>query len=59
MGLAIAKEAVDACAGVTIAGRSQAKLDQARQAIGGDVTTRSVDVSDEQSVRIVFGDRLV
>jgi short-subunit dehydrogenase involved in D-alanine esterification of teichoic acids len=37
IGLSIAKEAVDAGADVTIAGRSQAKLDEARQAIAGDV----------------------
>jgi NAD(P)-dependent dehydrogenase (short-subunit alcohol dehydrogenase family) len=54
MGLAIAKEAVDAGAEVTIAGRSQAKLDEARQAIAGDVGTRSVDLSDEHSVKRLF-----
>lgn len=54
MGLAIAKEAVDAGADVTIAGRSQAKLDEACQAIAGDVTTHTVDVSDEQSVKRLF-----
>ena len=54
MGLAIAKEAVDAGADVTIAGRSQAKLDQARQAIAGDVATCTVDLSDEQSVKRLF-----
>jgi NAD(P)-dependent dehydrogenase (short-subunit alcohol dehydrogenase family) len=54
MGLAIAKEAVDAGADVTIAGRSQAKLDEARQAIAGDVATCTVDLSDEHSVKRLF-----
>jgi NAD(P)-dependent dehydrogenase (short-subunit alcohol dehydrogenase family) len=54
IGLAIAKEAVDAGADVTIAGRSQNKLDQARQAIAGDVTALTVDVSDEQSLKNFF-----
>jgi NAD(P)-dependent dehydrogenase (short-subunit alcohol dehydrogenase family) len=54
MGLAIAKEAVDAGAEVTIAGRSQAKLDEARQAIAGDVATWTVDLSDEHSVKRLF-----
>jgi NAD(P)-dependent dehydrogenase (short-subunit alcohol dehydrogenase family) len=54
MGLAIAKKALDAGADVTIAGRSQAKLDEARQAITGDVTTHTVDVSEEQSVKTLF-----
>jgi NAD(P)-dependent dehydrogenase (short-subunit alcohol dehydrogenase family) len=54
MGLAIAKEAVDAGADVTIAGRSQAKLDEAHQAIAGEVATSTVDVSDEQSVKRLF-----
>jgi NAD(P)-dependent dehydrogenase (short-subunit alcohol dehydrogenase family) len=56
MGLAIAKEAVDAGADLTIAGRSQAKLEQARQAIAGDVATRTVDVSDEQSMKRMFSE---
>ena len=50
MGLAIAKEAADAGAAVTIAGRSQSKLDEATRAIAGDVTTYMVDLSDEGSV---------
>jgi NAD(P)-dependent dehydrogenase (short-subunit alcohol dehydrogenase family) len=54
MGLAIAKEAVDAGADVTIAGRSRDKLDKARDAIAGDVATNTVDVSDEQSVKRLF-----
>jgi NAD(P)-dependent dehydrogenase (short-subunit alcohol dehydrogenase family) len=54
MGLAIAKEAVDAGADVTIAGRSQARLDEAHRAIAGDVVTCTVDVSDEQSVKRLF-----
>jgi NAD(P)-dependent dehydrogenase (short-subunit alcohol dehydrogenase family) len=54
IGLAIAKEAVDAGADVTIAGRSQAKLDEARQATAGDAATRTVDISDEQSVKRLF-----
>lgn len=54
MGLAIAKEAVDAGAHVMIAGRSQAKLDEACEAIAGDVATRTVDLSDEHSVKRLF-----
>jgi NAD(P)-dependent dehydrogenase (short-subunit alcohol dehydrogenase family) len=54
IGLAIAKGAVDAGADVTIAGRSQSKLEQARLAISGDVTTRSLDISDEQSLQGFF-----
>ena len=54
MGLAIAKKAVEADANVTIAARSRAKLDEARQAIAGDVTTHTVDVSEEQSVKTLF-----
>jgi NAD(P)-dependent dehydrogenase (short-subunit alcohol dehydrogenase family) len=54
IGLAIAKEAVDAGAAITIAGRSQAKLDEACRAIAGDVGIRTVDVSDEQSVKSLF-----
>ena len=54
MGLAIAKEAVDRGADVTVAGRSQAKLDDARQTIAGDVATSTVDVSDEESVKRLF-----
>src|SRR5215831_7450360 len=45
MGLAIAKEAVDAGAEVTIAGRSVSRLEKEREAIAGDVTTRVMDVS--------------
>jgi short-subunit dehydrogenase involved in D-alanine esterification of teichoic acids len=51
MGLAIAKQAVDAGANVTIAGRSKPKLDDARQA---RVTTHTVDISGEQSVKTLF-----
>ena len=54
MGLAIAKEAADAGAVVTIAGRSQSKLDEASRAIAGDVTTYIVDLSDEGSVMKLF-----
>lgn len=54
MGLAIAKEAADAGAAVTIAGRSQSKLDEASRAIAGDVTTCIVDLSDEGSVIKLF-----
>jgi NAD(P)-dependent dehydrogenase (short-subunit alcohol dehydrogenase family) len=52
--LAIAKEAVDAGADVTIAGRSEAKLEEAREAISGDVTTHRVDLSQEDSVKEFF-----
>ena len=38
----------------TIAGRSQGKLDQARQAIAGDVATCTVDLSDEDSAKRLF-----
>jgi len=55
MGLAIAKEAADAGAAVIIAGRSQNKLDDARRAISGDVITHIVDLSDEGSVKKLFG----
>jgi NAD(P)-dependent dehydrogenase (short-subunit alcohol dehydrogenase family) len=54
MGLAIAKEAADAGGAVTIAGRSQSKLDEASRAIAGDVTTYIVDLSDERSVMKLF-----
>ena len=54
IGLAIARQAVDAGAEVTIAGRSEAKLETAREAIAGDVTIRTVDVADEQSVKRLF-----
>jgi NAD(P)-dependent dehydrogenase (short-subunit alcohol dehydrogenase family) len=54
IGLAIAKEAADAGAAVTIAGRSQSKLDKACQAVAGDVTTQIVNLSDEQSVMKLF-----
>jgi NAD(P)-dependent dehydrogenase (short-subunit alcohol dehydrogenase family) len=54
MGFAIAKKAVEAGANVTIAARSRAKLDQARQAIAGDVTTHTVNVLEEESVKTLF-----
>jgi NAD(P)-dependent dehydrogenase (short-subunit alcohol dehydrogenase family) len=54
MGLAIAKKAVQAGANVTIAAFSRAKLDEAREAIAADVTTHTVDVSEEQSVKTLF-----
>jgi NAD(P)-dependent dehydrogenase (short-subunit alcohol dehydrogenase family) len=54
MGLAIAKKAVKAGANVTIAARTQAKLEQARQGIAGDVTTLTVDISEEESVKTFF-----
>lgn len=54
IGLSIARQAVDAGAEVIIAGRSEAKLEKAREAIAGDVTTRTVDMSDEQSVKKLF-----
>ena len=56
IGLAIARQAVDAGAEVTIAGRSEAKLETAREAIAGDVTIRTVDVADEQSVKRLFSE---
>jgi NAD(P)-dependent dehydrogenase (short-subunit alcohol dehydrogenase family) len=59
MGLAIVKEAVDRGANVTVAGRSQRKLDQVRQAIAGDVTIRTVDVSEAVGENAVVADRPV
>ena len=54
MGLAIAKEAVDRGADVTVAGRSQAKLDDARQTIAGDVAT-SPKISEKADSKRVGG----
>jgi NAD(P)-dependent dehydrogenase (short-subunit alcohol dehydrogenase family) len=54
MGLAIAKQAVDAGVNVTIASRSKSKLGDARQALAGRVTTHPLDVSDEPSVKTLF-----
>jgi NAD(P)-dependent dehydrogenase (short-subunit alcohol dehydrogenase family) len=54
IGLAIAKEAVDAGADVTIAGRSHTRLEEARKSIAGEVTTRAVDLTQELSVQEFF-----
>jgi NAD(P)-dependent dehydrogenase (short-subunit alcohol dehydrogenase family) len=60
MGLAIAKGTVDAGADVTIARRSQSRLDEARQAIAGDIAIphcRSFGRRFRE--KIIFPDRLV
>ena len=54
MGLATAKALVEAGSRVMIAGRSQDKLDSAREHIPGDVDTYSLDFTDEEAVREFF-----
>jgi len=54
MGLASAKALVEAGAKVVIAGRSQEKLQSAREHISGDVETYSLDFTVEESVREFF-----
>jgi NAD(P)-dependent dehydrogenase (short-subunit alcohol dehydrogenase family) len=54
IGKAVARQAVEAGAQVTIASRSQDKLDQAAKEIGGQVRTGVVDVTDEESLRAFF-----
>jgi NAD(P)-dependent dehydrogenase (short-subunit alcohol dehydrogenase family) len=54
IGLAVARHAVAAGARVTIGSRSQDKLDLAAKAIGGQVATGVLDVTDEDSVRAFF-----
>ena len=54
MGLAVAKALVEAGSKVVIAGRSQEKLDSAREHIPGDVDTHSLDFTDEEAVREFF-----
>jgi NAD(P)-dependent dehydrogenase (short-subunit alcohol dehydrogenase family) len=55
IGLATAKAAVAAGAAVIIAGRSQEKLVQAQQEIGGQVTALPLDVRNEPYVQAFFG----
>lgn len=56
IGLACVQSAHGAGASVVIAGRSAEKLSQARQRIGEDVTTASVDVAKESEVSALFGE---
>ena len=55
IGLACAEAARDAGASVVIAGRSPEKLGRAKAQIGADVRTLVADVTDEASVRDLFG----
>ena len=54
MGLAIARAAVAAGARVTIAARDEAKLARAVGEVGGDITPRRLDVTDEGAVAAFF-----
>ncbi|WP_335970527.1 MULTISPECIES: SDR family oxidoreductase [Streptomycetaceae] len=54
IGKAVARQAAEAGAEVTIASRSQDKLEQAAKEIGGQVRTAVVDVTDEESLRAFF-----
>jgi NAD(P)-dependent dehydrogenase (short-subunit alcohol dehydrogenase family) len=54
MGLATAKALVEADARVVIAGRTQEKLDSAREHISGDVEALKLDFSDEDAVKGLF-----
>lgn len=54
IGLASAGAARDAGATVTIAGRSNEKLQRAKTAIGDDVRTFSLDITDETEVSNLF-----
>lgn len=54
MGLATAQRAVDEGAVVTVVGRDANRLDAARQALGGKVTTVIGDAADEAQVAAVF-----
>ncbi len=56
IGLATAKAAVAAGAHVTIAGRSEAKLELAVQALGHGVVGRPLDAGDDKSVADFFAD---
>jgi NAD(P)-dependent dehydrogenase (short-subunit alcohol dehydrogenase family) len=59
IGLATAKMAVEAGAHVTIAGRSEAKLELAVQSLGHGVVGRPVDAADDKSVADFFADAKV
>ena len=54
IGLAVAHLLAEQGAKLTIASRSREKLERAAQAIGGDVTIRTIDTLDEASVRTFF-----
>ena len=54
IGLAVAHLLAEQGAQLTIASRSRAKLEKAAQAIGDDVTIRTIDTLDEASVRAFF-----
>jgi NAD(P)-dependent dehydrogenase (short-subunit alcohol dehydrogenase family) len=56
IGLATAKAAVEAGAHVTIAGRSEAKLELAVQALGHGAVGKPVDAMDDASVEHFFAD---
>lgn len=54
MGLAVARQAAEAGANVTICGRSEEKLKAAAVAIGLPVTLKVMDLGDESSVKKAF-----
>ncbi|MEO0770549.1 MAG: SDR family oxidoreductase [Cyanobacteria bacterium J06649_4] len=54
IGLAVAKLLAKQNAKLTIASRTQAKLEKAAQDIGGDVTIRTIDTLSENSVKAFF-----
>ncbi len=56
IGLATAKAAVEAGAHVTIAGRSEAKLELAVQALGHGAVGKPLDATDDASVEAFFAD---
>src|SRR5215475_6606663 len=56
IGLATAKAAVEVGAHVTIAGRSEAKLELAVQALGHGVIGKPLDATDDASVGAFFAD---
>lgn len=56
MGLATARAAAEAGAGVTIASRSEDKLARAAEAVGHGVAARRLDATDDVSVEAFFND---
>jgi NAD(P)-dependent dehydrogenase (short-subunit alcohol dehydrogenase family) len=54
IGLATARQALDAGALVTIVGRDEDRLAAARTELGGDVAGAALDVADETAVRDLF-----
>ena len=54
IGLAVAKLIAGQGAKITIASRSQPKLERAAQAIGGEVTIRTIDTLQEAAVKAFF-----